>query len=197
MAKFFYWNFQGPASDIPFDPKLRKATTMMKMVVEGLKSLSHSVPGPLVPPHSVPTFLGSMHGEIEPTLNYLKGLAQMDRPRPFLFQNSLHHSTTGFASQQFQWIGPSYSLCCIRDPQPEILRAGLLQVKDGEPLLLIHAESFPAELAAISNYSSDDVCEILFVDADAAKVLRRRQMLGSFAAVDEFLKSQEIECDLP
>ncbi len=195
MAKFYHWKFQGAVSDLPFDPKLRKATTMMKMVVEGLKSLSDSVPGPEVQEHSVPTFLGSMHGEIEPTLNYLKGLAQLQRPRPFLFQNSLHHSTTGFASQQFQWIGPSYSLCCIRQPQREILRAGLLQAKRGEPLLLIHAESFPKELAAISNYSSDDVCEILFIDADAAQALRRRELKGSFVEAVEFLESQEIPCD--
>jgi 3-oxoacyl-(acyl-carrier-protein) synthase len=41
-------------------------------------------------------FLGTGHGEFNATLEFLKGWAQQRFPRPFLFQSSLHNSTTGF-----------------------------------------------------------------------------------------------------
>ncbi len=196
MASHFHWRFQGPASGIPFDPALRKATTMMKMVVEGLRNMTTVLDFSNYQQGEISTFLGSLHGEIEPTLNYLKGLAQSQHSRPFLFQNSLHHSTTGFASQKFQWVGPSYSICCIREPQREILQAGLLHGKD-EPLLLIHGESFPAELADISCYEPLDSCEVLFLNRKAVRCLNGSFHFKNFADVSLFLQEKGSVCALP
>ncbi len=196
MPKPIYWKYSKLNSDGSFDPKLRKATSMMKMVLQGLEEVAQRIPIIEFGERTVPAFLGSMHGEIEPTLNYLKGLAQSQRARPFLFQNSLHHSTVGFASQYFPWIGASYSLCCIRQSQMEILRAGLLQTKSDESLLLIHTESFPEDLAEISSYPKQNLCEILFLDPGSANLLRPMTHISNFKSAIEHLMASGQVCEL-
>jgi len=117
-------------------------------------------------------------------LNYLKGLAQKNLARPFLFQNSLHHSTTGFLSQKYQLLGPCYSLCGIRNVQNELLELASSQsVPMNAPVLLIHSESFPEELAAISEYSVVESCEILFVGRDNLPSFKGLQKKMSFQSV--------------
>ena len=51
--------------------------------------------------------LGSGQGEIETTKEYFKFLGRDGMARPFLFQNSLHHSTAGMLSQTLGIKGPS------------------------------------------------------------------------------------------
>lgn len=167
MKGLHYWSLKDSGSHIPFDPKFRKATPMMRSLVYGLKPIMEAVVADGIDRGEIQVFLGSMHGEIDPTLNFLRGLAEKDWARPFLFQNSLHHSTTGFASQQFQLLGPCYSLCTIENAQTELLEAGisLCQYKQ-RPGLFIHCEYFPQELQEISKYNAHETCEILFVDSE-------------------------------
>lgn len=54
--------------------------------------------------------LGSSHGEIGPTLDFLKNLGAGEGARPFFFQNSLYSSTLGFLSHYFKCEGASYSV---------------------------------------------------------------------------------------
>ena len=54
--------------------------------------------------------LGSGHGELEVTLDFLKTLAETQVARPILFQNSLHHSTAGFMSLQLNIQGPAMTV---------------------------------------------------------------------------------------
>jgi hypothetical protein len=195
MPDHFHWQFHGRVGDLPFHASLRKATTMMRMLIQGLGHLQEQYTTEDWPAKSVSTFIGSLHGEVEPTLNFLKGLAQQNVSRPFLFQNSLHHSTIGFASQCFPWIGASYSLCCVRAPQAEILQAGMLQVESAASLLMVHAESFPQELAEISRFDCDHCCEILFLRPEAVASVQKLKRPQSFREVTTFLKSFGGSCD--
>lgn len=171
MLSPYYWVLN-PEQAESFDPQLRKATTLMKLVSQGLKPLfSESRNGHPTRPMQV--FFGSLHGEIDPTLEFLKSYARKAWARPFLFQNSLHHSTTGFVSQQFELLGPCFSVCGIRNAQKEIIQVALLHcLHDTRATLLIHGESFPQELAEISKYEKQTDCEILYLDEKTVERIR-------------------------
>lgn len=49
--------------------------------------------------------LGSSHGELETTKEFLKGLADSRIARPLLFQNSLHNATLGFVTMRLEFTG--------------------------------------------------------------------------------------------
>ncbi len=166
MSANLFWKYD-PKQEAAFDPRFRKATTLMRILIGGLEK---TLPQDL--PNKTEVFLGSLHGEIEPTFNYLKGLAQNGVGRPFLFQNSLHHSTTGFISQQLQILGPTYSLCAIDEPQKEVMAAALVQaVANRNPVLMIHADSFPEELGEVSDYSVKTEGEFLYLTEESLSTL--------------------------
>lgn len=50
------------------------------------------------------------HGSLHATVDFLGGLSKSKRARPFVFQNSLHNSITGFLCQSFKLNGPSFTL---------------------------------------------------------------------------------------
>ena len=167
MLKPYYWKFD-PSSPVEFDPSLRKATHLMKLVHQGLKPLFENNEEPILS-RPLQVFFASVHGEIEPTSDFLKSYARKKWARPFLFQNSLHHSTTGFASQQFGLLGPCFSICAISNAQKEILQTGLMQIRmDPRATLLINGESFPEELAKVSKYAEIQSCEVVYIDERTA-----------------------------
>ena len=191
MQNPYYWKLD---TKVPpeFDPKLRKATQLMKLVHQGLKPLFEKTEtSPLRRPMQV--FFASFHGEIEPTSDFLKSCAQKDWARPFLFQNSLHHSTTGFASQQFGLLGPCFSICAISNAQKEILQTGLMQIRmDPRATLLINGESFPAELAEISKYDAEDACEIFYIDERSAhKIYEDRNFFSQLFEKENFVEAYD------
>ena len=62
-------------------------------------------------PHSQVSFIcGTSHGSLYSTKDFLKGISKLKRARPFLFQNSLHNSITGFLAQIFNLKGPSFTV---------------------------------------------------------------------------------------
>ncbi len=54
--------------------------------------------------------LGTSHGELDVTIDFLKNLAETNVARPILFQNSLHNSTAGFISLQLKIEGPTLTV---------------------------------------------------------------------------------------
>jgi 3-oxoacyl-(acyl-carrier-protein) synthase len=78
-------------------PNCRTPTLNMKMVhlavqqaLEPLASMKDAFK------EDMAVFMGTSHGEFNSTLDFLKSWAQQKLARPFVFQNSLHNSTTGF-----------------------------------------------------------------------------------------------------
>lgn len=86
---------------------LRKATRNMLMAHAVVEKVLNPFPQ-LIPEFrsNIGVILGTGHGELETTKEYLKCYRQQRAARPLLFQNSLHNSTLGLLSQAFGFTGP-------------------------------------------------------------------------------------------
>lgn len=92
-------------------PAFRKATRAMKLacasIDEALGEEASRLRSLLASrPERFALVMGSAFGELETTKDFLSTLADTGMARPLLFQNSLHNSTTGFASIHFSFTGP-------------------------------------------------------------------------------------------
>lgn len=87
--------------------ELRKATEMMLWAYEAARLCLEGVS---LPPHELGLVVGSGQGELETTKEYYRVLAQENAARPFLFQNSLHHSTAGMLSLALRITGPAVTV---------------------------------------------------------------------------------------
>ena len=90
-------------------PQLRKATHQMLMAHQAIEACLSFLPS-TAKLQETGIVLGTSQGELETTKEYYRALATQDLARPFLFQNSLHHSTTGFLSQAFGIQGPTLTI---------------------------------------------------------------------------------------
>ncbi len=88
-------------------PELRKATEQMLWAFEAARLC---LDGLALPPHELGIVVGSGQGELETTKEYYRFLAQENAARPFLFQNSLHHSTAGMLSLALKITGPAVTV---------------------------------------------------------------------------------------
>lgn len=91
---------------------LRKASFEMCMAFECLEKISTEIKElqNKFGAANVTFICGTSHGSLYATKDFLTGLAKTNRARPFLFQNSLHNSITGFLCQQFNLKGPSFTI---------------------------------------------------------------------------------------
>lgn len=88
--------------------ELRKASRNMLMAYAVVKKLLTAVPWLMAEFQAqLGVILGTGHGELQTTKEYLKSYRQQKAARPLLFQNSLHNSTLGFLSQAFAFTGPA------------------------------------------------------------------------------------------
>jgi 3-oxoacyl-(acyl-carrier-protein) synthase len=78
-------------------PELRKATEQMLWAFAAASSCLEGVEYR----ESLGLVVGSSQGELETTKEYFRAYGREGVARPFLFQNSLHHSTAGMLSQLF------------------------------------------------------------------------------------------------
>jgi len=94
------------------DRSLRKASFEMILGYDCLKSISSEISNlkEELKPTEISFVCGSSHGSLYATKDFLSGFAKIKRARPFLFQNSLHNSITGFLCQKFELKGPSLTL---------------------------------------------------------------------------------------
>ncbi len=88
-------------------PELRKATDQMLWAYEAAKKCLEGIS---LEPSELGIVLGSGQGELETTKEYYRVLAQENMARPFLFQNSLHHSTAGMVSLALKITGPAVTV---------------------------------------------------------------------------------------
>lgn len=92
-------------------PAFRKATANMKMATVALDTALEklNLNSEIIREH-LALFLGTGHGEFNTTLEFLKNWAEHRHARPFVFQNSLHNSTTGFLGLHASLQAPSCTL---------------------------------------------------------------------------------------
>jgi hypothetical protein len=90
--------------------RFRKATRTMALACASIEAALKASPQLeaifVKEPQRFGLVLGSAFGELEATTDFLKTLADSGVARPVLFQNSLHNSTSGFASIYFHLTGP-------------------------------------------------------------------------------------------
>jgi|GEM_PF-3198185 len=91
-------------------PSFRKATRAMTLAcasIEATCAQSEKIAKILKEnPERFGLVVGSAFGELETTKDFLKTFSDTGLARPVLFQNSLHNSTSGFASIHFHFTGP-------------------------------------------------------------------------------------------
>ncbi len=91
--------------------EFRKATLNMKMasavLSEALGPLRQAVPAFA---EQMSLILATGHGEFNSTIEFLKEWAVHKHARPFVFQSSLHNSTTGFLSLHEHITAPTFTL---------------------------------------------------------------------------------------
>lgn len=94
------------------DRTLRKASFEMILGYDCLNSISDEIK--ILKENFKTTEIsfvcGTSHGSLYATKDFLSGFAKIKRARPFLFQNSLHNSITGFLCQRFELKGPSFTM---------------------------------------------------------------------------------------
>jgi 3-oxoacyl-(acyl-carrier-protein) synthase len=107
MSKIFIVSAQVAEDPKTFlqEPRYRKATRAMVMANRSVEKTLESLPREVVL-QNCGFILGSCHGELEVTMNFLKTMSETGVARPILFQNSLHNSTTGFVSMSLKSNGP-------------------------------------------------------------------------------------------
>src|SRR4051794_34871138 len=72
------------------DPKFRRATTNMKLAYACLDSALKEFRSEIAEdPSSFGVILGTSHGELGSTMEFLRDWATLGTPRPIAFQNSL------------------------------------------------------------------------------------------------------------
>lgn len=86
------------------DPRFRKASTNMLLAFKALKNLITPWKS-LMEGESAGVVLGTSHGELETSKEFLKSYDQQGLARPILFQSSLHNSTLSFVAQALSFEG--------------------------------------------------------------------------------------------
>ena len=90
-------------------PELRRATTNMLAVSAAIERLAPK-PEALAGSTDLGVVIGTSHGELEPTVEFLRELGATRTARPFLFQNSLHNATLGFLTQRYALRGAGFTV---------------------------------------------------------------------------------------
>ena len=151
-------------NNLKIDKSLRRATTNSLSVVHLIKKMFSHIDTDYLEENSKDFgfVYTSFHGELNPTQTYLRNYAQEGLCRPFVFQNSLHHSTPGFASSYFNFQGPAYTLTHqSNDLQvPTQLAHSLLAAGQAHSFLVIACDTMPTDLP-IKDFIQEDslVCK--------------------------------------
>lgn len=96
---------EGQPPEASVSKELRRATRMMKMTHAVVQQALDPFPG--LDRAALGVVLGTGHGELETTNEFLHHYRTTGSARPILFQNSLHNATLGFLSQSFGLVGPA------------------------------------------------------------------------------------------
>lgn len=121
--------------DLKKDPKYRKATGNMLWALDGaqkaLQPLEH------IDRDLFHLVLGTSHGELETTKEFLNGMENGGAPRPFLFQNSLHNATSGFLAVQLGIKGASVTVSQSQLTGEKTIEAAMLLLHRPTPAFVL------------------------------------------------------------
>lgn len=110
-------------------PEFRKATRNMIWVQTALEAALGTRREAIG--ENLGLVLGTSHGELAVTMDFLKALAATGMARPILFQNSLHNSTAGFAALNLQITGPMLTVSGGAFTGEDTLSSAMLFLQQG------------------------------------------------------------------
>lgn len=126
-------------------PEFRKASRNMCLAYTALENLLSGLPEGWLESErdNLGMVLGTSHGELDHTIQFLKGLGTNGIARPFLFQNSLHNATLGFLSQRLGVCGAGFTVSHRFFSGEDALELAVSLIEDGllESCLVIGVDS--------------------------------------------------------
>lgn len=167
------------------DPSFRKATKNMQLAHLALKMALKKVDQKLevFNRERIATFIGSGHGELGSTMDFLKGINILGRQKPICFQNSLHNATLGFITKSFALTGPGFTLSNRFFSAEDSISIALdfLEAQLADLAIVIGADSIVAELADSMRlmYPSG----VTLSDGAGAIILSRTNFFAEFSPV--------------
>jgi 3-oxoacyl-(acyl-carrier-protein) synthase len=93
-------------------PEFRRSTRNMALAYSTIQDLCERLPPNWLSANAdrLAFVLGTSHGELDATVQFLTGLGASGMARPFVFQSSLHNATLGFLSQMLKLRGPAVTV---------------------------------------------------------------------------------------
>ncbi|MBF0316019.1 MAG: hypothetical protein HQK52_21545 [Oligoflexia bacterium] len=95
------------------DDQFRKSTKNMLLCYHSINKIIAKIPFRIYETfdcNEIGLFIGTSHGELETTKDFLKSIGIDKRARPFLFQHGLHNATLGFICQTLNHTGPAITV---------------------------------------------------------------------------------------
>jgi 3-oxoacyl-(acyl-carrier-protein) synthase len=154
------------------EPRYRKATRNMVLANHSLEqALAGLDVSELVADCGF--VLGSSHGELSSTAQFLKTLADSGMARPILFQNSLHNSTTGFVAMSWKITGPLLTVSRQQFTGEDALLTAQMLIGLGQcgACLVTGVEAAAPELSILTTHQGDGAATVLLADGDRARKL--------------------------
>ncbi len=184
-------------------PSFRKATRAMTLACASIANACNADPKTsTILQENASRFalvLGSAFGELETTKDFLKTFADTGAARPLLFQNSLHNSTSGFASIHFHLTGPVITVSHGLFSFEHSLEAAnlLLQQRQADFVIVTFVETFLTDLASVENEpgrKSVDMSMSVLVTSNEALM---REGLRSLGTIHDVFCRRKLKADFP
>jgi hypothetical protein len=94
------------------NPEFRNTSRNMVLAHTALDKIfsSHAFLLEFLKQKTTGVFVGTSHGELQCTSDFLRSIAVDGLARPILFQNSMHNSILGFVTKTYGLTGPSFTV---------------------------------------------------------------------------------------
>jgi len=139
--------------------EFRRATTNMRFCYQTVSELIAPFREHLnkVTSDRIGFYLGTSHGELEPTVEFLKNLTPTTVANPIHFQNSLHNSMLGFLTQTLKFASPGITSTnhYFSGESALLMAQGALQTGEIDFAIVIGCDTIPMNLKApyLSHYN--------------------------------------------
>jgi hypothetical protein len=145
----------------------RKASKKMMLSYSALSSALEKLVLPGSALRNSGLTLNTGFGEIEATGGFLKAVSESGVARPFLFQNSLHNSTTGFLAIQFGIQGPVFTVNHRTHGGHQALEIASTLLEEGlcEFCFVVSSETVPPEFAGKAGVGAEGAAALILSTA--------------------------------
>ncbi|MCX6112773.1 MAG: beta-ketoacyl synthase N-terminal-like domain-containing protein [Proteobacteria bacterium] len=138
-------------------------------------------------------FVGTSHGELQCSSDFLRYIEMEGLARPILFQNSLHNSILGFVTKAYGLTGPSFTISSqhFSGEDALCLACDVLDSQMIQYALVVGVDTIPSGIEDIfySTYKKD----VKLVEGAGAVLLTNKQNLS---AISDYIRPKAIIRDV-